>query len=303
MRLSTQEAANTNNLYTPALDTTSGAKAPTFAANEGIFIYNLNTNLVLGSLYQPLILGSDGKNFSLEIARIPNKESIYKKIYTDYTGADKTYLGSTCNVYQCGSGITGYQGNNATHSSISIGTVFSPDGGKTLQAFKGDATSDAVGISFGKLTADPYVTSQTRYFYQLQNQYRKSVGCTGFLCSGYRWEYRTANGTQTSANRQYDLRFDSLGANWSNIQDTGLYNPTIVNSGYSRPDVNGTPFTVPTTQPLPDAMYENGRWISTTVPTDTSIYRPNAPSAINNLGSAVIDGMLIQHMKITTKGL
>jgi len=27
------------------------------------------------------------------------------------------------------------------------------------------------------------------------------------------------------------------------------------------------------------------------------------PSALNNFGSAVIDGLLIQHLKITTKGL
>jgi len=109
----------------------------------------LNTNLVLGSLYQPLILGSDGTNFSIELARIPNKESIYKKIYTDYTGADTSYTGSTCNVYNCGtSSITGYQGSSATHSSISIGTVYSMDAGKTLLA---DKSAGAVGVSFNQL--------------------------------------------------------------------------------------------------------------------------------------------------------
>jgi hypothetical protein len=99
LRLSTRETTDTERLTTPALD---GGGAPSFDANEGLFIYNPNINLVLGSLYQPVILGSDGKNLSLEIARIPNKPEIYKKIYTDYTGADKSYLGSTCNVYQCG---------------------------------------------------------------------------------------------------------------------------------------------------------------------------------------------------------
>ena len=81
LRLSTRETATsangTQNLYTPAIN---GGLAPSFDANEGISIYNLNTNLVLGNLYQPLIVGSDGKNFSLELARIPNKESIYKQI-------------------------------------------------------------------------------------------------------------------------------------------------------------------------------------------------------------------------------
>ena len=37
-------------------------------------------------------------------------------------------------------------------------------------------------------------------------------------------------------------------------------------------------------------------------PVPTNITGVNA-SALNNLGSAVIDGLLIQHMKITTKGL
>lgn len=94
------------------------------------------------------MLGSDGKNFSLEIARIANKPEIYKQIYTDYSGADTSYKGSTCNVYQCGSQLTlggkNYQGYNATHSSISIGTAYSEDGGKTLRA---STDEGAVGIS------------------------------------------------------------------------------------------------------------------------------------------------------------
>lgn len=121
----------------------------------------MNTNLVLGSLYQPLIVGSDGKNFSLELAQIPNKPEVYQKIYIAYEGAGTAangiltaqeksdYKGSTCNVYSCGvSTIAGYQGSSATHSSIGIGTVYSPDGGKTLLA---DKTAGAIGISFGQL--------------------------------------------------------------------------------------------------------------------------------------------------------
>ena len=176
-RLSTQECGvgNLNGctapaaqgiLSTPALDKAVGA--PVFDAKEGVFIYNLNTNLVLGSLYQPLIVGSDGTNFNLELARIPNKPAIYEKIYTAYEGAGSgvngvltaddisRYKGSTCNVYNCGTGgtsntgglIDGYQGNNATHSSISIGSVYSQDGGKTLLA---DKTIGAVCVSFGRL--------------------------------------------------------------------------------------------------------------------------------------------------------
>jgi len=176
LRLSTQECGvgNVNGcttgtvqglLTTPALN---GGTAPMFDANEGIYIYNLNTNLVLGSLYQPLIVGSDGTNFSLEVARIPNKPAIYEKIYTAYEGSgsgingtltadDKKYKGSTCNVYNCGtSSIPDYQGSNATHSSISIGTVYSPDGGRTLLA---DKSVGAVGISFGGLSNGPSAIS------------------------------------------------------------------------------------------------------------------------------------------------
>lgn len=305
LRLSTRETADTANLSTPAIQ---GGNAPSFDANEGIFIYNLNTNLVLGNLYQPVILGSDGKNFSLEVARIPNKESIYKQIYTDYTGADTSYKGSTCNVYQCGSNISlggkTYQGSNATHSSIGIGTVYSNDGGKTLQAFKGNSTQDAVGISFGSLNSG--TVSKDQYFYQLQNQQRTSVGCSGFLCSGYRWQYRTSSGSTTGNNRDYGLRFDSTsGVNWVNIDSTSLYDPSVLNAGYTRQDAgnNNQKFVVPNTGALPDARIVDGRWYSTTPNADINTYKLNTASPINNMGSAVIDGVLIQHLKITTTGL
>ncbi|MCH7336235.1 hypothetical protein [Acinetobacter sp. NIPH 2699] len=305
LRLSTRETSDTNNLTTPAIH---GGNAPNFDNNEGIFIYNLNTNLVLGNLYQPVILGSDGKNFSLEVARIPNKESIYKEIYTDYTGLDPSYKGSTCNIYQCGNNVTlggkTYQGSNATHSSISIGTVYSDDGGKTLQAFKGNSTQDAVGVSFGSLSSG--AVSKDHYFYQLQNQQRTSVSCTGLFCSGYRWQYRTSGGSTTGSNGDYGLRFDSTsGVNWVNIDNTALYNPTINNTGYTRQD-NGNAnlkFVVPSTGALPGARYEDGRWYTTTPNADINTYRLNTSSPTNNMGSAVIDGVLIQHLKITTTGL
>lgn len=151
LRLSTRETSDTPNLQTPAINNTL---APVFDANEGIFIHNLNANIVLGSLYQPLILGSDGKNFSLELTRIPNKPEIYKKIYTDYSNPNSTeYAGSTCNFYKCGNnGLNGYQGTNATHSSITIGSTSYNAANNTLSAYKG---SDAVGISFGAVNPIP----------------------------------------------------------------------------------------------------------------------------------------------------
>ncbi|MBU3848160.1 MAG: hypothetical protein H9855_14560 [Candidatus Acinetobacter avistercoris] len=154
LRLSTRETTDSALLSTPAINT--GTSAPIFDANEGLFIHNLNANLVLGSLYQPLILGSDGVNFSLELTRIPNKPEIYEKIYTDYGNPNSTvYKGSTCNVYQCGNnGIAGYQGTNATHGSITIGSTVYDKGSNTLSAYKG---SDAVGISFGAMNPMPQI--------------------------------------------------------------------------------------------------------------------------------------------------
>jgi hypothetical protein len=98
-----------------------------------------------------LVLSSDGKNFTLELARIPNKPEIYQKIYTDYSNPKSTtYLGSTCNVYQCGTnGLEGYQGTNATHSSITMGSTVYDATKNTITAYKG---TDAVGISFGAMT-------------------------------------------------------------------------------------------------------------------------------------------------------
>ncbi|CAM0607985.1 putative signal peptide domain protein [Acinetobacter baumannii 1007214] len=258
-------------------------------------------------------MSSDGKNFSLELARIPNKPEIYKKIYTDYTGNDSSYLGSTCNVYQCGKNVTlggrTYQGSSATHSSISIGSTVYNAATNTLEAFKGNNTQDAVGISFGKLpTGTVAATTQTRNFYQLQNQERRvnSYTCS-LIFTCYDWQYRTATGW--TGNAGSGLRFDSQGANWANIDSTAYYNPTTNTTGYTTTTDagNGAQFVVPNGTPLPDALYNNARWYTTTPNADINTYKLSgaqiSSSVSNNMGSAVIDGVLIQHLKLTTKGL
>ena len=115
---------------------------------------------MLGNIHQPFILGSEGNNIILEITRIPNVANIYNKIYTDYTApysnlsANSPYQGSTCNVYTCGfngssllsSGNTiTYQGNNATHSSISIGSVTRDP---TSNLLKANRDVNATGVMF-----------------------------------------------------------------------------------------------------------------------------------------------------------
>ena len=315
-------------MYTPALDTTGGAKAPTFAKNEGIFIYNLNTNLVLGSLYQPLILGSDGKNFSLEIARIPNKESIYKKIYTNYddynTATNGGYLGSTCNVYQCGtSSIAGYQGNNATHSSISIGSVYSDDGGKTLKAYTG---ADSVGITFGNIVnTDAVTTTATATGYQFaqrtlgndtwvnKNYCNATAGltkyCTG-TASDYgsvdQWRYngQIVNGVSLPTNATTcKTGFGNSGTcvNYS-TPNVNILHATVGNRTWSDTSLNGATWQANAGNTAVNALIGT---TATVLPTVNMAPTPVAAggSSFTNLGAATIDGMLIQHMKITTKGL
>lgn len=155
LRISTAESLATdinNDLTTPAISKTA---APNFNANDGVYLYSPNINLVLGSVYQPLIVdtAADGQNFVIELTRIPNKANVYQQIYTDYTalasGTTSAYKGSTCNVQYCGDAISmgqTYQGNTATHSSISIGTVGFTDSSNRF--LKADTSNNAVGVSF-----------------------------------------------------------------------------------------------------------------------------------------------------------
>ena len=162
LRIGTQ-ATNDGTAVTPALDRSF---APIFDANEGLYLYSPNINLVLGNMYQPFILGSEGKNIILEVTRIPNVPEIYKQIYTYYADVEKgtntEYKGSTCNVASCGtnivttgtgSSIVNYQGTNATHSSISIGSVTRDP---VTNYLKANTALDSTGVVFrGSGTAAP----------------------------------------------------------------------------------------------------------------------------------------------------
>ncbi|MCR4531216.1 MAG: hypothetical protein O2793_12635 [Proteobacteria bacterium] len=345
LRLSTRETTDTAGLSTPALN---GTGAPTFDANEGVFIYNPNINLVLGNLFQPVILGSDGKNFSLEIARIPNKPEIYKKIYTDYSGTDATYLGSTCNVYQCGtSEISGYQGGSprtnysttalsnkklATHSSISIGSVYSSDGGKTLTAYKGTAgVDDAVGISFGNLqnpngfisNITTNTASQIRYAQREMNtstwitnsrctstSWGSCNGVTNTTGSLYQWQYYNGSGslinsvngwTNTPTSATLCTNGGSTTCNNSAaVTTTPLYG-TVANRTWSDTALNGAGWRTAANANLNNFIGSSNGTTGYVIPATNTAPAPIVPN--NNMGSAVIDGLLIQHLKITTTGL
>ncbi|TCB50455.1 hypothetical protein E0H80_09195 [Acinetobacter sp. ANC 4779] len=141
---------------TPAMNSSS---APLFNEYEGLYIYSPNINLVLGNMYQPFIVGSEGNNIILEVTRIPNIPSIYNQIYQNYGGGLGTTAlkGSTCNVYSCGTAIKNsasestelYQGRNATHSSIAIGSSERIAGTNMLRAKQ---TDTATGIMFKNTT-------------------------------------------------------------------------------------------------------------------------------------------------------
>ena len=340
LRLSTRETATSangaQNLYTPAIN---GGLAPTFDANEGISIYNLNTNLVLGNLYQPLIVSSDGKNFSLELARIPNKESIYKEIYTDYGyngTVDSTYKGSTCNVYSCGSNVTlggkTYQGSNATHSSISIGSVYGVDGNKNLKAYDG---ADAIGIVFGGIANTGAATTTTGTSIGYQYAYREQGTVTWrqqSVCDGFASTNNYCTGVTNKNQSLTQWKYSQNG----NLIDSlvGALNPLpatacVTGFGSGRGNCNNYSASNPTnTNPL-YATTANRTWSASNLngatwqaglnagaaglvsvgaqsgmPSTNMAPNPTVPAAsFTNLGSAVIDGMLIQHMKITTKGL
>ncbi|MFV5454693.1 hypothetical protein [Acinetobacter towneri] len=136
IRISTAAKSDTldGTAVTPAID---GSLAPVFHDTEGLYLYSPNINLVLGNMYQPFVVGSEGNNIVLEVTRIPNVPEIYNKIYQNYEDGKGGYLGATaftgatCNVVSCGTSLKAsatdstamYQGRNATHSSIAIGTV------------------------------------------------------------------------------------------------------------------------------------------------------------------------------------
>lgn len=305
MRISTQELlGGTFGSGTPALGGATGT-VPDFRPNttpEGIFIYDLNVNLVLGNLYQPVMLSTEDNNFSFEIARIPNIQDVYKKIYTRYEHIDPAasvdvgvvYEGSTCNIYRCGTHPVGtnvtisgnYQASTATHSSISIGATNYDAGNNLLTAEKGVAS---YGISFGQAEAQTGLASQTFVDYtQVWNRTRtygtvqtSASGC-GFLgnspCTEERflaWDAWTAVGSKPAL----------TGQPHPSLNITNPYETTF-NQNY-----NNQLLGIQTTMPVSN--------MAGTINNLT----PVGASATNNFGSAVIDGLLIQHLKFSTTGL
>lgn len=310
LRFSTQGVAG-ENASTPAID--SAATAPTFAENEGLFLYGANFNLVLGSLYQPLVIGvaDDGKNLNMEITRIPNQANVYQKIYTDYANPNSTtYLGSTCNVYQCGKTVGGtfYP---ATHSSITIGsTKYSGAASNLVTGYSG---ADAIGVSFGALK-NIATSNITQNYYQLQYKYRQK----NQAAASPRWDYLQDNGTYTAGYAAAGGTYSEFNlADWINVDSvnhtTFSIDPRVSHAAYKvQGRTNAADFCTGAVAQsgacagaawgaLPGAVVNGSSWVSN--PGSATLPSTREYLAPKNLGSAVIDGMLIQHMKITTRGL
>ncbi|MGS5403764.1 hypothetical protein ACVD6S_03480 [Acinetobacter junii] len=347
IRLSTQEKGTTQGLLsTPAIN---GGAMPTFADTEGLFLYKPNINLVIGSQWQPLVFGvaDDGKNLAIELTRIPNSPNVYKQIYTDYTGTDASYKGGTCSVYWCGGAGNG-NSVNATHSSISIGSVDYTAATATkplsLEAYKG---ADSVGVSFGSLMAVQGQTltntgsntttanvTQARWIQRTNNadttwKYRdfSSGDKTG---TANQWSYNgnvvsaltgvrdaVYNCCSLSANYDYPTA-NGLGNNWVHNEAGGggslcgnndcTYYGTIANRNWTVADMKGLSWSTADNAGLDSWLQSQGSTTRANVmanqaatPALPTVAQPTFSTV--NLGSAVIDGMLIQHMKITTKGL
>lgn len=346
LRLSTRETSGSAvDLTTPA---NNGTSAPGFAANEGLFLYSPNINLPLGSLQQPLTFGvaPDGRNLVLEVARIPNKAAAYNAIYTNYGGGlgSAAFTGSTCNVYQCGtSAIAGYQGSNATHGSISIGTTVYNPATNTLTGYKG---ADAAGVSFGNLAAAQGTTqtntaststsanvSQARWIQRTSDasttwKYRdfSSGDKTG---TAIQWSYNGSvvsalTGVQNavysccslSANYDYPVA-SGVNNGWVHNEAGGggslcgnnncTYYGTIANRNWTVSDMKGLTWSTASNPGLDAWLASQGSAVSSSIPNQAAapplpvVTQPNLGAV--NLGSVVIDGILIQHLKFTTTGL
>ena len=354
MRFSTQEKGTTQGLLsTPAID---GGAMPSFADTDGVFLYKPNINLVLGSQWQPLVLGvaSDNKNLSLEVTRIPNQANVYKEIYTDYTGADATYKGGTCSTYWCGGDGNGIS-KNATHSSITIGTTLytapvNAGANKTPLSVSAYQGADAAGVSFGSLiavqgqtltntgsTSSNISVTQARWIQRALNnattwKYRdfSSFDKTG---TANQWSYNgvvvnALSGVQnadwstccSAFSAAYDYPTPSgLGNGWTHNESGGAgslcgnnnctYYGNTGNRNWTVGNTKGLTFSTASNPALDAWLASQGSAVLTTDVSANQAPTPILPVVAQptfnavNLGSAVIDGLLIQHLKITTKGL
>jgi hypothetical protein len=121
---------------TPAGASTMGrsTEVPVFSSLEGMYMKDLDINMIVGvQHYQPVFLDNaanvddpatswnETKNFSIEVARIPNVPNVYNAFYEDYSSIALGQVGAkTCQN-------TTPDCSGATHSQIRINDIYFND--------------------------------------------------------------------------------------------------------------------------------------------------------------------------------
>jgi len=267
IRISTA-AIDDGSYSTPALN---GSSAPTFNSTEGLYIYSPNINLVLGNMYQPFIVGSEGKNIILEVTAIPNVASIYNKIYTHYKDAEATYAVNASGGY--------YKSKSGAYYSVqnfsSVSTFYKKivDTANNVTSYVADSAGtyvkDNVSGGFVELGYTSSISAPTKYAISnqsaldaLANQYKGST-CNVAVCG--------TNGAQVNG-----TSYQGTNATHSSISMGTVARDASANTLIANRDSTAT-----------GIMFKSAA----------------AGAAAVNLGSAAIDGVLIQHLKIKTTGL
>ncbi len=267
IRISTA-AIDDGSYSTPALN---GSSAPTFNSTEGLYIYSPNINLVLGNMYQPFIVGSEGKNIILEVTAIPNVASIYNKIYTHYKDAEATYAVDASGGY--------YKSKSGAYYSVqnfsSVSTFYKKivDTANNVTSYVADSAGtyvkDNVSGGFVELGYTSSISAPTKYAISnqsaldaLANQYKGST-CNVAVCG--------TNGAQVNG-----ISYQGTNATHSSISMGTVARDASANTLIANRDSTAT-----------GIMFKSAA----------------AGAAAVNLGSAAIDGVLIQHLKIKTTGL
>ncbi|QXW25375.1 hypothetical protein KXJ74_13840 [Acinetobacter johnsonii] len=267
IRISTA-AIDDGSYSTPALN---GSSAPTFNSTEGLYIYSPNINLVLGNMYQPFIVGSEGKNIILEVTAIPNVASIYNKIYTHYKDAEATYAVNASGGY--------YKSKSGAYYSVqnfsSVSTFYKKivDTVNNVTSYVADSAGtyvkDNVSGGFVELGYTSSISAPTKYAISnqsaldaLANQYKGST-CNVAVCG--------TNGAQVNG-----TSYQGTNATHSSISMGTVARDASANTLIANRDSTAT-----------GIMFKSAA----------------AGAAAVNLGSAAIDGVLIQHLKIKTTGL
>ena len=193
--------------------------------------------------------------------------------------------------------------------------MYGIDGNKNLKAYDG---ADAIGIVFGNIAnTGPVTTTATSIGYQYaqrvvnDSNWVQRISCWSLAASSCsrtngtitQWAYyNTPTGTVISDNtKPADATCNRGAAGCSANSGTSPMNGSLANRTWSSNNLNGADWQAGLNVGAAGLV---GVGVQSGMPSTNMAPNPTMPAAsFTNLGSAVIDGMLIQHMKITTKGL